>query len=145
MGLHDRAAFDLSKALELNPNDIRAYVERALTFRAMGENDKADLDLSAARRIDPARASAGRAQPPWTGKERKGEYDSAIEEYNEAITVAPSFMPALYNRGLAHKARGEYGKALVDFTKACELEPRCARGMRAEGTYAAVSSSMTKG
>ena len=52
---------------------------------------------------------------------RKGEYDRAIQAYNQALTLKPNLDPAYYNRGVAYARKGEYRRAESDFSKALTL------------------------
>ena len=52
---------------------------------------------------------------------RKGEYDRAIQAYNQALTLKPNLDPAYYNRGIAYAHKGEYGRAESDFSEALTL------------------------
>ena len=51
----------------------------------------------------------------------KGEYDRAIQDYNQALTLKPNLDPAYYNRGIAYARKGEYRQAESDFSKALKL------------------------
>jgi tetratricopeptide (TPR) repeat protein len=51
-----------------------------------------------------------------------GELDNSIDDYTEAIRIAPS--ASWYtNRGLAYDAKNRYDKAIADFTDAIRLDP----------------------
>jgi tetratricopeptide (TPR) repeat protein len=56
----------------------------------------------------------------------KGELDHAIADYNQAITLDPKYLTAVYNRALAYK-----GKAVGDFREIIAREPNNA-GVKAE-------------
>jgi tetratricopeptide (TPR) repeat protein len=61
LGDHRAAIADLSRSIELNPENSGAYFRRSLRFREIGEQQLADADLQSGRR-----ASAGnQMQPPW--------------------------------------------------------------------------------
>ena len=53
-----------------------------------------------------------------------GEFDKAIEDFNETIELNPKHPVAYVNRGLAYHLLGEFDKAIVDFSKAIELNPK---------------------
>ncbi len=53
----------------------------------------------------------------------EGEYDAAIDDYNEAIRLNPDRVEAYYNRGLAYVDKGDHNSAITDFNIAIELDP----------------------
>jgi TPR repeat protein len=73
---------------------------------------------------------------------RAGEYDRAIEQYNQIITAKPDHTNAMNNRGNALLAKGQRDEAIADFDKAISLKPDfaaayCNRGnaYQAKGEY----------
>jgi tetratricopeptide (TPR) repeat protein len=50
-----------------------------------------------------------------------GQYERAIQSYNEAIRLDPEYATTYYNRGNAFKALGNSIKAEQDLAKAKEL------------------------
>jgi filamentous hemagglutinin len=52
---------------------------------------------------------------------RKGDLKRAIEDYTQAIRLAPKFAEAYRNRGYAYERRGQPGKAAKDFKEARRL------------------------
>jgi tetratricopeptide (TPR) repeat protein len=54
----------------------------------------------------------------------KGEYDRAIQDCDQAITLDPNFAPAFYDRGLAKQKKGDKAGGDVDMAKARLLDPR---------------------
>ena len=54
---------------------------------------------------------------------RRGEYDRAIADFNEAITLSPDDAGTYYNRGIAYGEKGEYNLAIADYDKAIKLKP----------------------
>ena len=57
---------------------------------------------------------------------QRGDYNKAIEDYDEAIKLDPNYFEAYNNRGLAWAKLEEYNKAIDDFTKAIKLNPKLA-------------------
>jgi len=55
-----------------------------------------------------------------------GESDSAIQDFNQAISLFPSYAIAYSNRGLVYEAQGQFDKALADFSQALKLNPNFA-------------------
>jgi lipoprotein NlpI len=57
---------------------------------------------------------------------RKGDYEHAIADYNEAISLDPNHVSAYNNRGAAYVHRGDYDRAIVDYSEAIRLDPKYA-------------------
>jgi tetratricopeptide (TPR) repeat protein len=56
-------------------------------------------------------------------KETRGNYDSAIVDYNHAIEINPNFIEAYVNRGRAKGRLSDYKGAVSDFNKVLEINP----------------------
>jgi len=54
---------------------------------------------------------------------RKGDYDKAIQDYNQAISRDPKSARALAGRGAAYLDRGDYDRAIQDFNETLRLAP----------------------
>ena len=52
----------------------------------------------------------------------KGEYDRALEDYDRAILLNPSFANAYNNRGVIYRLKGEYDRAIKDYDEAIWLD-----------------------
>ena len=57
---------------------------------------------------------------------KKGDYDKAIANYNEAIRLDPKLARAFNNRGFAYYGKREYDKAIADCSEAIRLDPKIA-------------------
>src|SRR5690242_19139349 len=55
---------------------------------------------------------------------RKGEYDKAIGDLDEAIRLDPKLTKAFNARGGAWMAKGEYDKAIRDLDESIRLDPK---------------------
>src|SRR5262245_31649924 len=56
-----------------------------------------------------------------TGYVKKGEYDSAIQDFDQAIKINPNYVKALNNRGVAYQKKGEIDRSIQDFDAAIKL------------------------
>jgi tetratricopeptide (TPR) repeat protein len=63
----------------------------------------------------------------------KGEYDRALQDFNEAIRLNPNVAGAFYNRGIAYNGKGEYDRAIEDFNEAIRLNPNYAEAFYNRG------------
>ena len=52
----------------------------------------------------------------------RGDFDRAIEDFNEAIELNHDYVDAYYNRGLAYRSVGMADRSIADLTKAIELD-----------------------
>ena len=53
----------------------------------------------------------------------KGEYELAIQDYDESIKLNPNYAKAFNNRGVAYQKKGEYDRAIKDFDAAININP----------------------
>src|ERR1022692_1591202 len=63
----------------------------------------------------------------------KGDYDKAIQDYNQAISRDPKSARALAGRGAAYLDRGDYDRAIQDFNEALRLNPKTGRAVMNRG------------
>jgi tetratricopeptide (TPR) repeat protein len=54
---------------------------------------------------------------------RLGEYQRAIEDYDEALRLAPNFAPIYLSRGISYRRLGEYRRAIEDYDEGLRLAP----------------------
>jgi tetratricopeptide (TPR) repeat protein len=52
----------------------------------------------------------------------KGQYDRALQDYEQAIRLNPSNANAYNNRGVIYRIKGEYGRAIADYDEAIWLK-----------------------
>ena len=57
------------------------------------------------------------------GYQDSGEYDRAIQDYDQAILLEPDSALAYYDRGNAHDSKGEYDRAIADYDLVIQLAP----------------------
>jgi tetratricopeptide (TPR) repeat protein len=53
----------------------------------------------------------------------KGQYDRALEDYNQALTIKPDDAATFNSRGTTHSAMGHYDLAIRDYDQAIKLNP----------------------
>jgi lipoprotein NlpI len=65
---------------------------------------------------------------------RKGQYDRAIEDLDQAIRLNPNYAAAFSNRGLAYVRKGQYDRAIEDLDQAIRLNPNYAAAFNNRGS-----------
>ena len=56
----------------------------------------------------------------------KGEYDRAVQDYDQSIKLNPNYAQAFNNRGVAYQKKAEYDRAIEDFDESIKLNPNYA-------------------
>lgn len=139
------AIIDFNKAIELNPEYVRAYYERGRTQARLGDNASAIASCTQTIKIDPQDADAyyGRG----TVKARLGNYIEAIVDLDKAIELDAQHANAYTNRGLvklglgkSEDTRGNIEEAqrlckaaIADCEKAIQMDPEDADAYNGRG------------
>lgn len=121
VGQDQLALSDYSRAVELNPNDVRYRNMRGLFLLTRSQLDQALTDFTEAVRIDPKYIQS------WNNrglvKLAKTDFHAAIDDFNKAVEIDPTYADGFNNRGFAWFKMEIYDKALADFDKTLELKP----------------------
>jgi tetratricopeptide (TPR) repeat protein len=64
---------------------------------------------------------------------KRGDYDRAIQDFNEAIQLNPNFERAYYDRGNAYIDKEDYDRAIQEFDEAIRLNPNNANNYNNRG------------
>jgi tetratricopeptide (TPR) repeat protein len=125
------AAEALDQAIELAPNEWRAWRERSLIFEKLGQWDKAAAHWSKAIDRNPKDVAGWAYRGFVFGHLRK--HAKAIDDYSKAIALDPK-NASLYNcRAGAYAALGKYPPAIADCSKGIALNSRDAGGYAIQG------------
>jgi tetratricopeptide (TPR) repeat protein len=65
--------------------------------------------------------------------DKKGEYDQAIAQYDQAIRLDPAYALAYKNRGLAWYEKQQYDRAIADYDQAIRFDPNYALAYNSRG------------
>src|SRR6266480_684941 len=68
-----------------------------------------------------------------TAYRNKREYELALQDLDEAITLEPKFVDAVGDRGITLTALGRFADAIPDFTRVIALEPKSAYALYDRG------------
>ena len=129
LGDYDTAIQCYSRAIQLNPKDVEAYMLRGSASSALGYHHAAIYrDYGVVIDLDP--------KYPWAylGKGDAcyaiGDYLLAIQSYSRAIGI-DSMDPVTYRkRGDAHYALENYRLAIDDYDTVINLDPSSAEAYR---------------
>jgi tetratricopeptide (TPR) repeat protein len=127
---------DVSKSLELNPNNAEAHKVLALNCSIIGRYDLAEVELLQAAKLKPESAEIHYflARTYYT----RGVYPLARTEFETAIRLNPSYTKAYNNLGITLEALGDNDGALKNYNAAIRLEDR--QQQKSEWPYIYLSS-----
>lgn len=113
---------DYSKAIEINPEFIDAYLERAKVYERKKHYDNAISDYSKVIEINPEFIDAYLERGNYY--RRRKQFDNAISDYSKAIELNPENHEIYAVRGgLYYYNQKKYDNAISDFNKVIELKP----------------------
>jgi tetratricopeptide (TPR) repeat protein len=101
-----------------------AAFDRGLAHLRAGRDAQARADFDEA-----LSASAAALANRGVARARLGDLDGAIEDYTQALELAPEDADILFNRGNAWLAKGEPQRAMADFVRAIEADPGHAQAL----------------
>jgi len=142
---YDLAIADFSEAIRLAPNLMGladVYNVRGLAYEGKGNLERATADYNEALRLgnNMAQSRLEKIQEQIRQKEqatlafKRGEaamnaknYDQAIADFSEAITIAINYAEAYTQRGLAYEQKGDLDRAIANYNAAIRLGDNSAR------------------
>ncbi|MCM1021389.1 MAG: tetratricopeptide repeat protein [Muribaculum sp.] len=116
------ALADVEKTIQLNKNNVNAYVIRADISISRGNQYKEALaDMDEAIKLQPQFAGffVNRAFLRY----KLDDYFGAMADFDYAIQLDPLSVPALFNRGMLRAEVHDNNKAISDFSEVLKLEP----------------------
>ena len=117
----DGAIEHFTECVRLNPNEIRAYRNRAMLYMDIEKYDLAFADYAKAIELNN-QGSDDYFLRGFANAHLK-HHDQAIEDFDVAIAMDPAYAPAYVERGRSMGEIGETYAAIRDFDKALELDP----------------------
>jgi tetratricopeptide (TPR) repeat protein len=121
LGDIEPALENITRMIELAPNDERGYYFRGVIRNDEGGNRQARIDLERAIELDPNYASAHRTLGIVYYDE--DDFEEAIEEFTRAVELNPEDEISYAHRGLSHFNLGNYGLAIIDSEQAIVIYP----------------------
>lgn len=120
IGLNENAMKHLNKCIEIQPEFILAYLERASLYKELGHFDLAIEDYNKVIELHGNGYAEAYLNRGLT-KMLTGDYSSAIMDLNKIIEEFPEDEQLRFNRGNLNLVLGFLDKAYDDFTTAIEL------------------------
>jgi tetratricopeptide (TPR) repeat protein len=111
----------LDRAIILQPDLTKAYFERALLLKQMGEKEKALNDYNAIIKMKGDTYMEAFLNRGLT-KKMLGDYGGALADLNQAIEEFPNNAELHKNRGNLQLLFGLHRKAIDDYTRAISLD-----------------------
>lgn len=126
LGEYKKSIADYDRALQINPKDIAARINRAVSYEGLRQFEKAiEEDTVAIQMV----SQSSEYLPLLLGNRGfhyllAGRYRQALEDINRALALNPHDDYAYINRALTHYLMGEKKKAEADIQKILVLTPK---------------------
>jgi tetratricopeptide (TPR) repeat protein len=121
---YEKALADVNRAIQLGSKDETCYYNRGQIYFDMGEYDKAIADFSVALKLDPG---------PTVYTMMNLRADLTPKGFQGFCLSVGTESPNL-ERGRAYLKKGDYEKALADYTEGIRLDPKHDRPYRCLGS-----------
>lgn len=118
----DAAIADYSKAIELNPRNVRAIAKRGVIYNNKKQLDLAMADFNKAIELNPRFVVSLYYRGNIYLNQQKREL--AIADYTKVVETDPAYADAWFNRAVVYKQLGKYDQALADYNKYIQLYPK---------------------
>ncbi len=127
------AVLDCNKAIELDPNDEKAYGERGMAKLHQSNWVGAIADLSKAIELNPYDEEIYSAR--GLAKDALKDYTGAATDLNKAIALNPNDAMAYFNRSFVMDETNDYNNEISDFDKVIRLDSLNKFGMNKYAYY----------
>jgi uncharacterized caspase-like protein/Flp pilus assembly protein TadD len=111
---------DYAKAIEINPNDEKIYLNRGLTKAILSDHKGAIEDYNKVITLKPDDVDAYNNR--GNSRMSLSDYKGAIEDYNKVIALKPDDADTYNNRGISRRNLSDNKGAIEDHTRAIELK-----------------------
>ncbi len=118
---YDNALEKVNKAIEGNQYELNYRNLRRKIYIRLNQNELANEEYQYISTNDPY--YFGNYEKIAREERDAGNYQKAIEYYNQAIDIKPLDVTILNERGWVYHSLFKYDSALIDFKKAAEIRP----------------------
>lgn len=130
-GEHDEAIEHFTRAIEKNPQSLKAYNSRGAAYLLSGKTEEAARDFDDAVRLDP-KSALSYSQRALISLQL-GKLDDARRDFDEALQIEPNSPLFLCGRSTVFAHLGKADFALTDASTALQLDPNCLEAYLAHG------------
>ncbi len=116
-----------------DPNFALAFSQLAQTYSKLGQDNEAEDASRKAVALSDALPAPEKFLIQAGHDRILKDYPKAIEAYENLAKVSPNNADVLFDLGGMYEKIGAYDKALTQFTKVVELDPKRISGIRAKG------------
>ena len=125
LGNYTRAIQDFDKAIDIDHKSAQFFNNRGFGYAVLGKNSRAFEDFNMAIEIDPHYAEAHYNLGIFY--QNSGKYRHAIDYYDKAIENNTAYKVDVFcNRGTAYGSLGDQKKAIEDYGRAIDIDPKYA-------------------
>ena len=121
-----RALEYLDRAIQLNSEMTKAYFDRALLYKKLGEKERAIEDYNQVLKIQGKSFYSQALLNRGLTKKMAGDFEGALADLNHIIEEYPDNAELYKNRGNLYLLFNYHNLALADYTKAIQLDPNFA-------------------
>ena len=117
---YDKAIEAYDRAIQIQPEFFEAWNNRGEAYLDTNQPNKAKANFKRAIQLNPEKSYV-----PWNNLGKlhfqQGEYQQAIEAYQQATNIKEDYLPALIGLGNTQKSEKLYYEALDSYEKAIEV------------------------
>ena len=121
LGRKEEALASYDKALEINPENDKAYFNRGIVLDDLGRKEEALASYDKALEINPDKEEAYYNR--GNVLDDLGRKEEALASYDKALEINPENDKAYFNRGIVLDDLGRKEEALASYDKALEINP----------------------
>lgn len=118
-GNYSAAISDYNRALQIDPDNSRAYSQRGVAYYKLKAYKEAFGDYAQALQLNPSFAEAYYNR--GTARRKLGYAQGALQDFNQAIRFEPRNAQAFKKRGITRAELGDQPGAIADLQQAAKL------------------------